>query len=161
MDQSGHSTIITWLIHFVLSHLKIHHNHQRDDHHCRHNQQNIQRDSNTVAQTNPIEHHGKQFQESVHEYETHHTETKDSKIQGRHTQLRGRVLGLSNHGLSLSNPYVWHRHWFWAVLKFVDSKFEDDMVNYVDRFWDFPTMASVTIYRIFKEIPIPWLKPTP
>jgi len=46
-------------------------------------------------------------------------------------------------------------------LKFVDSKFEDDMVNYVDRFWDFPTMASVTIYRIFKEIPIPWLKPTP
>ena len=55
-----------------------------------------------MAQTNPIEHHGKQFQESVHKYETHHTETKKKK-----------------------------------------KKFKDDMLNYADRIWDFPTMASV------------------
>merc|ERR1712008_529863 len=49
------------------------------NHGLRHNRQNIQRDTNTVAQTNPIEHHGRQFQESEHEYKTHHTEIKGAQ----------------------------------------------------------------------------------
>merc|ERR1712008_2980 len=51
--------------------------------------------------TNPIEHHGKQFQESVHEYKTRSTETKKGgkDFQGRHGQLREQVLGLYTHGL--------------------------------------------------------------
>merc|ERR1712008_649535 len=94
-----------------MGHLEIHHSHQRDDHHCRHNQQNIQRDSNTVAQNQP------------------HRTPWEAILR-----IRAQIQN-TQHGNKKKGGKI----------------FKDNMVNCVNRFWNSPPMASVTIYKKKKK----------